>query len=175
MKDLEDLAFDLVREVHRRLGHVDFVERVSREEFALLEIRKAVWIEVARMLDERFASDGRWLEDYAFTIWQRAHERAGNVLISASRETFDCLQPQERRRVWCEIARLLDERLRADAPTWRMTLNTDLETPGLRWGHISTAFNEARRLGYPHVLWNGWIYRVFDEERVCLAEELLGG
>lgn len=113
-QEIADLAFELFFEVHARLGHGRHESWLSREVFLSEESwnvdRRRMWLEVARVLDERFVASSRWLDEYAFELFLKVHGRLGHKTL-LSREVFDSLSP--RRRAWCEIAKIFDERLNA--------------------------------------------------------------
>lgn len=106
---LEEIALALFRQVHGRLGHEDYA-RATRSMFDSNPPRKAAWTEIARALDERFAPTSRWLDDYAFALFDRIHSRAGEIGDLWTRRSFE-EDHTYRRRMWHEVARVLAERI----------------------------------------------------------------
>lgn len=113
---LEGAALSLFLEVHARLGHRG-EEWTTRAGFdGGHPGRKRAWVEVARALAEGVRPKTRWLDDYAFELFQLVHERVGDVGEAFTRESFFSGSPglDRRREAWREVARLLDERLAAE-------------------------------------------------------------
>ena len=94
---LDDLAFELFLEAHRRIGYRHPSDTFgSREDFDTIEPRKDAWRAVALDFDAGDILTSRWLDDVAFEFWRRANSAAGYAEI---------------RRFWHEVARMYDERV----------------------------------------------------------------
>ena len=102
-EDLEALARELFVEVHGRLGHLDAYLEHKRFEDSLV---KAAWVEIACCFDEGFAVETRWLDDYAYALFTRVHERLGDA--PKSRYHFED-SITSRRLTWGMIVRVFEE------------------------------------------------------------------
>lgn len=102
---LDKLAFETFLEFHRKLGHSKYCDR---EVFDELPARKQAWICIVQVFLENKIRPGRWLDDYAFEMFNEVHGRLGDGQLT--RLAFD--RDTYRRPAWYEIVRAL-ETLRA--------------------------------------------------------------
>lgn len=107
--DLNDLAFDLFREVHGRLNH-DSDHYQTLDGFKASTARMRAWVEIARSFNQRLGSGVADWEALAYELFCEVHSLLQDEESLYLHTYYDSAW-QPRRVAWEMIARVFRERL----------------------------------------------------------------